>query len=409
MRYLVDNETVAETLKKIGLKPVKGPELELLNSPTARGSYTGFYKALFKTGPGQWDYLYRGCGYIKNFDEVIKYIPKGSATEDLKRLPNKNVSLYDIPFSFSSTGTESIINHYPNTRCITNKANLLKILRDSDLDSVLPLTFNLGDPVSVSDFEMTLLADSKGAKHWIYKPEYMYAGKGIQLISPGPETAGITTLKNGIIQEYEMNPLTIPGPDGPRKIDFRVMVMMVGPVSHGQGRALPCMFFSPIPFIRTSGYAFKKSFNIPNPEYVHITNQSFQKDSSNFGKYEEGNILIGLDILDLTVNQKQFIESEFKRIIKLVLTSSLSCIGKGNKPNRFRPFEIFGFDFLVLDENRRFQVKLLEVNDNAGMEWNNKEADQLGKDMIEEAVLLSLVILEGGNIGEAKSRLWSKL
>jgi hypothetical protein len=386
MRYIVDNETIAETLKRIGLKPVSNDK-----------SYAGFYKALFKfssAGTMQWDYLYRGRGYIKNFDEVIKYMPVWMR----KELNPKNVNLYDIPFKF---GAKPIINHYPNTPCITNKANLLKTLRDSI--SVLPMTFNLGDKDSASDFDVYRRSPEGIKKHWIYKPEYMYAGKGIQLVNPGPETAGITVLKSGIIQEYEMNPLLL----NDRKIDFRVMAMMVGSPKNAS------IFLSPIPFIRTSGYPFKelgipRGFDIPNPEYVHITNQSFQKYTSNFGKYEEGNTLVGLaqiPSLELTNQKKQFIEAEFKRIVKLVLTSSLSCIGKGNKPDRFRPFEIFGFDFLVLADGT---VKLLEVNDNPLiMDWNNKEANQLGKNMIEEAVLLSLAILEGGTLDS--SSLWVKL
>ena len=224
----------------------------------------------------------------------------------------------------------------------------------------------------------------------------MYAGRGIQLVSPGPETAGITSLKNGIIQEYLMNPKTVGSgtedgqSSGLRKIDYRVMAMMVG--------VNPTVFFiSPLTFIRTSSYPFVKSFSIPNPEYVHITNQSFQKNSTDFGKYEEGNTLIGE------------IEPGVKKIVKHVFNASLKNgeIMKGYKPERFRQFEIFGFDFLVLDDG---SIKLLEVNDNAGMEWNNKEADQLGKDMIEEAVLLSLALLEGGNPKRlAASRLWIRI
>ena len=421
MKYLVDNETVDKTLKEIGLKPV-----------IKDGSYAQLYKALFS--PNGWDYLYRGRGYIKNFDEVREKFMSKEMQDKTRHLPAKNVSIYDIPFSFMMShhkaGTKRpktygprdirpILNHYPNTPCITNKANLLRTLvptefRDPvglrkplvsmDLRSYpdafrtlvpmpkhldfLPLTFNLSKDNDVKAFEEYLLTPEGKTKFWIYKPEYMYAGRGIQLVSPGPETAGITSLKNGIIQEYLMNPRTVGSSSGgPRKIDYRVMAMMVG--------VNPTVFFiSPLTFIRTSSYPFVKSFSIPNPEYVHITNQSFQKNSTDFGKYEEGNTLIGE------------IEPGFKTIVKHVFNASLKNgeIMKGYKPNRFRQFEIFGFDFLVLDDG---SIKLLEVNDNAGMEWNNKEADQLGKDMIEEAVLLSLSILEGGSV--SGSRLWIRI
>ena len=169
MRYLVDNETVDKTLKEIGLKPVMKDK-----------SYAQIYKSLFI--PNGWDYLYRGRGYIKNFDEVRdKWMPKWMQ-DKTRHLPDKNVSLYDIPFSFMmkhkvgasspktfgpgqgrpKAGVSSpktfgpIINHYPNTPCITNKANLLRtLIKDvsPDAKDFLPLTFNLSKDNDIKAFE----------------------------------------------------------------------------------------------------------------------------------------------------------------------------------------------------------------------------------------------------------------
>ena len=386
MRYLSDNEVVNKALNEIGLTPV-----------SKNDSFAGFYKALFN--PKGWDYLYRNRCYIKDFKEVRnKYMPKW-LQDKTRHLPDKNVSIYDIVPLVPKKPKGTIFNHYPNAPCITNKANLLKTLRQVNKEDLLPLTFNLSEEADRKAFDSLLQTEEGKSKFWIYKPEYMYAGKGIQLVSPGPETAGITSVKNGIIQEYLMNPMTI-GSQNPRKIDYRVMAMMVG--NPGDIR----FYMSPLVFVRTSSYPFVKTFDIPNPEYVHITNQSFQKHTTNFGKYEEGNTLS----LDLRQSQRQSLELKLKRIIKEVFKACTSGVhpsimqSTSDTKGVFRPFEIFGFDFLVLDDG---SVKLLEVNDNAGMEWNNKEANKLGENMIEEAVLLSLAILEGGNPED--SRLWVKL
>jgi len=402
MHYLSDNEVVSKALNEIGLVPVSKDD-----------SFAGFYKALFN--PKGWDYLYRNRCYIKDFKEVRnKYMPKW-LQDKTRHLPDRNVSIYDIGSLIIKNpkdpkGLKPIFNHYPNAPCITNKANLLKTLQQVNKEDLLPLTFNLSEEADRKAFDSLLQTEEGKSKFWIYKPEYMYAGKGIQLIRPGPETAGITVLKNGVIQEYLMNPMTI-GSINPRKIDYRVMAMMVD--KPGTIR----FYMSPLVFIRATGYPFVKTFNIPNPEYVHITNQSFQKHTSNFGKYEEGNTL-SLSLSQsqsqsLSQSQSQNLELKLKHIIKEVFKACTSgasplimqgTFGDKGAKNVFRPFEIFGFDFLVLDDG---SVKLLEVNDNAGMEWNNKEADKLGEDMIEEAVLLSLAILEGGNPRD--SRLWVKL
>jgi hypothetical protein len=389
MHYLTNNEVVSKALNEIGLIPASKDD-----------SFAGFYKALFN--PKGWDYLYRGRGYIKDFKEVRnKYMPKW-LQDKTRHLPDKNVNIYDIGSLIikNPKGLKPIFNHYPNAPCITNKANLLKTLQQVNKEDLLPLTFNLSDEADQKAFDSLLQTEEGKSKFWIYKPEYMYGGKGIQLISPGPETAGVTVLKNGVIQEYLMNPMTI-GSINPRKIDYRVMAMMVD--KPGAMR----FYMSPLVFVRASGYPFVKTFDIPNPEYAHITNESFQKHTTNFGKYEEGNTL------SFDLSQNQNLELKLKAIIKDVFKACTSgasplimqgTFGTKGAKNVFRPFEIFGFDFLVLDDGN---VKLLEVNDNAGMEWNNKEADKLGEDMIEEAVLLSLAILEGGNPKD--SRLWVKL
>lgn len=190
---------------------------------------------------------------------------------------------------------------------------------------------------------------------WIYKPRYEYGGKSITFAEP--------KLLNGVAQEYLQNPLLYDG----RKFDIRVFAMMSG--------NRPDVYFCPKLIGRTSSYKFD-STNFDNL-YIHITNHVVQKESLEYERYEKGNIVIlDLDILP-----------QIKDIIKDVFNASLKHIGL--QKNRY---ELFGFDFMV--ENS--QVKLIEVNENPSLKFDNPEVDSFIENLLEEVI-------------DNKFNLWTKL
>ena len=188
-------------------------------------------------------------------------------------------------------------------------------------------------------------------KLWIYKPKYEYGGKGIAFTEPEK--------LDGVVQEYIKNPLLYHG----RKFDIRVFAMMSG--------NKPNMYILPVLLCRMSSYKF--TLNDFDNLYIHITNHVIQKESPGYEKYEKGNILIlDFDILP-----------QIKDIVKDVFNASLEHIGTRYKTS----FEIFGFVFIVDDT---MKVKLLEVNENPSLKFDNPEIDDLIKNVVLEAIEINV-------------------
>jgi hypothetical protein len=129
----------------------------------------------------------------------------------------------------------------------------------------------------------------------------------------------------------------------------------------------PDMYMVPVLICRTASYPF--TLQDFDNLYIHITNHVIQKESPDYEKYEKGNILIlNLDILP-----------QIKDIIKDVFNASLPYIG----PMYNTSFEIFGFDFMV---NDTMEVKLIEVNENPSLKFDNPQVDTLIKNIILDAI-----------------------
>ena len=128
-----------------------------------------------------------------------------------------------------------------------------------------------------------------------------------------------------------------------------------------------------------------------NNTFCHLTNYSFQKYSSNFGKYEFGNEVSfsdfqkNIDInYDKNINFKNDVLPKIKKIIKFTFESVKNKI---NPMDRKYCFEIFGFDFM-LDCN--FQPFLIEVNSNPGLEESSPLIKMLIPRMLDDALRLTL-------------------
>ena len=178
-----------------------------------------------------------------------------------------------------------------------------------------------------------------------------------------------------VIQKYIEKPLLYFG----RKFDIRIWVLLTQNMSV---------------YMFEEGHLKCCSVNYDlssNNTFCHLTNYSFQKYSSNFGKYEFGNEVSfsdfqkNIDInYDKNINFKNDILPKIKEIIKFTFESVKNKI---NPIDRKYSFEIFGFDFM-LDCN--FQPFLIEVNSNPGLEESSPLIKMLIPRMLDDALRLTL-------------------
>ena len=179
-----------------------------------------------------------------------------------------------------------------------------------------------------------------------------------------------------IIQKYIERPLLFRG----RKCDMRIWVL----VTHTM-----------------KVYVFKEGhlktcsveFNINSKNaFTHITNYSFQKHNDDFQKFEKGN--------EVPFNEFQkFIDEKYgpknyklkihlmNQIKEIINVSMRSVKDKINKNNRNHQFEIFGYDFM-LDED--FNVFLIEINTNPGLEESSPWIKIIVPRMLDDALRLTL-------------------
>lgn len=178
-----------------------------------------------------------------------------------------------------------------------------------------------------------------------------------------------------VIQKYIEKPLLYFG----RKFDIRIWVLLTQNLNvymFEEGHLKCCSI----------------NYNLnSNNTFCHLTNYSFQKYNSNFGKYEFGNEVSFQDFqknIDVNyekkVNFKNDILPKIKEIIKFTFESVKNKI---NLLDRKYTFEIFGFDFM-LDCN--FQPFLIEVNSNPGLEESSPLIKMLVPRMLDDALRLTL-------------------
>ena len=135
-------------------------------------------------------------------------------------------------------------------------------------------------------------------------------------------------------------------------------------------------------------------YNLDNTDkFIHITNYSFQKNSSNFERFEIGNEISYSDF-------KKFMKKEgiplekFDQMInhmKFLIQISLKAVSK--KLTKVSPvlcFEIFGYDFIVDNE---FRPWILEINDNPGLCISSPVIEKIIPRMLDDAFRLTIDVV----------------
>ena len=138
-----------------------------------------------------------------------------------------------------------------------------------------------------------------------------------------------------VIQKYVEKPMLVSG----RKFDIRVWVLLTGSLN---------IYFFREGYIRTSTEEF--STEDRSNYFIHLTNNAVQKNSNNYGQFEDGNQL-PFSALEQSLGKEetQNIWARIKEVSYMVFSS----IKKKIDPNhRKHCFELFGLDFIV-DADRK--------------------------------------------------------
>ena len=178
-----------------------------------------------------------------------------------------------------------------------------------------------------------------------------------------------------IIQKYIEKPFLYYG----RKFDIRIWVLLTHKMAV---------------YIFKEGHLKASSNNYDldsNNSFIHITNYSLQKYNKYFSKYEKGNE-VSFEIfqkyiennLNKNINFKDIVFPQFKEIIKHTIKCASNLINFNNRKNCF---ELMGYDFLLDEE---FNVFLIEINSNPGLEISSEIIKILVPRMIDDALRLTV-------------------
>lgn len=182
---------------------------------------------------------------------------------------------------------------------------------------------------------------------------------------------------NILIQKYLENPLLYYG----RKFDIRMWVLL----THNME-----VFVFKEGHLKTSSMKFNLS---KLDSYVHLTNYSVQKYNKDFSKHEIGNEVSFSsfqEFLDKGEFNKTVKDDIYPQIIKIIELSMRSVCSNINLNKRENCFELFGYDFIV-DTN--FNVYLLEVNTNPGIEDSSPLISMLIPRMVDDMFRLTLDLI----------------
>jgi len=178
-----------------------------------------------------------------------------------------------------------------------------------------------------------------------------------------------------IIQKYIEKPFLYYG----RKFDIRIWVLLTHKMKA---------------YMFKEGHLKVSSINYDldsNNSFIHLTNYSLQKYNKYFSKYEKGNEVSFEtfqkyinDIIKKDINFKEYVYPQFIEIIRNTIKCSKNII---NPKNRENCFELMGYDFL-LDED--FNVFLIEINTNPGLEISSEIIKILVPRMIDDALRLTV-------------------
>jgi tubulin---tyrosine ligase len=196
---------------------------------------------------------------------------------------------------------------------------------------------------------------------WIVKPgESTNRGIGITVcstideVSKCVEESKITgSQRTYIVQKYIYKPMLYLN----RKFDIRCYLLVTIINSNFQA------YFYKDGYLRTSCQEF--DMNRIHDKFIHLTNDAVQKNSPDYGKFEDGNKLSYDEfqeyINDCAENKIDFKQAVYPKMKKIVIDTIKSTYKKLDPRKRMNSFEIFGYDFM-LDE--MYNPWLLEINTN---------------------------------------------
>lgn len=353
---------------------------------------------------------------------VKEHTPKANFIWEMYRNPNRYKT---------SKYARVVLNHIENNACLVTKHGLYESIKQycaetgTHMSSVIPLTFHLRphgrvlkeeDQVEMTNFlkynemhisspatEGDMLPSTSSVNDcvWILKPSSCSnRGMGI-LIERGvhgvlqalgypssqfshatlndspestPSPVADSRPRGYIVQLYMQNPMLVHG----RKFDIRCFLLLV--LKEGRLQA----YSYRDGYVRTSGSKYSMK-NIKD-RATHLTNDSVQKKTSNYGKHESANKLTYSEWQD-TVEQDYpdappnvvfgHILPAIKEQMRLSVMATKdrlqqSCIR--------RSFELLGFDFMV---DSSFHPALIEVNSNPSLEFSNSMLEQLLSGLVE--------------------------
>ena len=228
-----------------------------------------------------------------------------------------------------------------------------------------------------------------GKNYWIVKAPNLNRGRGMQVLNSVQDVLKfIKSLSVGeckvysnndkynssiiIIQKYIERPLLY----NKRKFDIRLWVLL----SHKME-----VFVFKEGHLKACSIEYDDN-NIKDP-FIHFTNYSLQKHCKSFSKYEKGNEISFAtfqQVLGDKIDVYKDIFPKFKDIIELTMKSVKHKINEGNIKYCF---EIFGYDFMMDEE---YNVFLIEVNTNPGLEESSELIKVLVPRMIEDALRLTI-------------------
>ena len=179
-----------------------------------------------------------------------------------------------------------------------------------------------------------------------------------------------------LIQKYIENPLLYKG----RKCDMRVWVL----ITHNMK-----VFFFKEGHLKTCSITYDLN---SKDAFSHITNYSFQKYNDNFQKFEKGNEVPFYEFqkfIDENYAERNYKLKKdlFEQIKEIVTITTRSVKDQININERNYQFEIFGYDFM-LDSN--FNLFLIEINDNPGLEESSPWIKIIVPRMLDDALRLTL-------------------
>lgn len=280
---------------------------------------------------------------------------------------------------------------------------------DKDPFDYIPVTFHLVNGETDKNFEKFAQvfqvykekceSDPLLNNLWVIKPgEATNRGVGISVCGTMPEILQIVNQKivknkikrTFIVQKYIYRPLLYRN----RKFDIRCYVLVTIFNNNVQG------YFYKEGYLRTSCSEF--SLVQANDKFIHLTNDAVQKNSPDYGKFEDGNKLSYQEFqeyLNEIGENVKFMEAVYPKI-KEMAKDSLAATWKSLDLNkRFHCFEVFGYDFM-LDE--MFKPWLIEVNTNPCLALSGKYLSTLIPSMLEHSfeIVLDQLFPTNGKISK---------